>query len=367
MKYRMPFIFKLWKNSFPLHLKAIFYLVPVIILLYSILLNALLPVLSQYIFLKNSDYAQEIIFDSVSSEAFRQTENPYMFSHAEMAIMTEDKVSTSLGVEIYFCKKDCDWQNSYFTDENILSHNGNLENAEGLLLGYDCAAILGAEVGDIIKVGFGTYTIKAGDYYELPVIGIVKPSYSDEELVKDRTCNSSLAIVPDEIYERILRLESERSPRTFLQQEGEIPETARAIARADRLEHVKSALCGPYALYKWGFLAIIITFLLASVLLMEVNYIQRNYKQELIILSKLGMKKNDTMSIMGALVFMDCAAAGLLAMLITKGYVLDIFLQTYVSAANYALICLALIFIIGIILYLKCRIFNKKLYEETMA
>ena len=45
MKYRMPFIFKLWKNSFPLHLKAIFYLVPVIILLYSILLNALLPVL----------------------------------------------------------------------------------------------------------------------------------------------------------------------------------------------------------------------------------------------------------------------------------------------------------------------------------
>ena len=41
MKYRMPFIFKLWKNSFPLHLKAIFYLVPVIILLYSILLNAL--------------------------------------------------------------------------------------------------------------------------------------------------------------------------------------------------------------------------------------------------------------------------------------------------------------------------------------
>ena len=134
-----------------------------------------------------------------------------------------------------------------------------------------------------------------------------------------------------------------------------------------RLEHVKSALCGPYALYKWGFLAIIITFLLISVLLMEVNYIQRNYKQELIILSKLGMKKNDTMSIMGALVFMDCAAAGLLAMLITKGYVLDIFLQTYVSAANYALICLALIFIIGIILYLKCRIFNKKLYEETMA
>lgn len=89
MKYRMPFIFKLWKNSFPLHLKAIFYLVPVIILLYSILLNALLPVLSQYLFLKNSDYAQEIIFDSVSSEAFRQTENPYMFSFAEMAIITE--------------------------------------------------------------------------------------------------------------------------------------------------------------------------------------------------------------------------------------------------------------------------------------
>ena len=134
MKYRMPFIFKLWKNSFPLHLKAIFYLVPVIILLYSILLNALLPVLSQYLFLKNSDYAQEIIFDSVSSEAFRQTENPYMFSHAEMAIITEDKVSTSLGVEIYFCKKDCDWQNSYFTDENILSHNGNLEMQRGFCL-----------------------------------------------------------------------------------------------------------------------------------------------------------------------------------------------------------------------------------------
>ena len=94
MKYRMPFIFKLWKNSFPLHLKAIFYLVPVIILLYSILLNALLPVLSQYLFLKNSDYAQEIIFDSVSSEAFRQTENPYMFSHAEMAIMTQRMTSS---------------------------------------------------------------------------------------------------------------------------------------------------------------------------------------------------------------------------------------------------------------------------------
>ena len=39
MKYRMPFIFKLWKNSFPLHLKAIFYLVPVIILLYLSLIH----------------------------------------------------------------------------------------------------------------------------------------------------------------------------------------------------------------------------------------------------------------------------------------------------------------------------------------
>lgn len=100
---------------------------------------------------------------------------------------------------------------------------------------------------------------------------------------------------------------------------------------------------------------------------MEINYIQRNYKQEMIILGKLGMKKKDAMSILGGLIFLDCIAAGIPAFVITKWYVLDVFLQTYVSAATYLLISLVLILILGAIIYLKCGIFNKKLYQEIIT
>lgn len=366
----LKYLGALWKKSFLKQVLSFAYLLPVMLVIFTSLLQMVLPSYSNYQFYKRSNFTYmysdipltaDNPLQSINVEEGVLMPSNHMAVYSQLNEMEYEQMSffeKNSFEDVHFATKDMDIHATYFSKDNFITKVKEFKD-NTIYISYSTAKSLGVKIGDLVAVKIQDDFLEEKEI-RLTVAGFIKPLYRDLTLsYSTHTGFTALAIISKEDYDFILENVICINYTFFTDKVQNASLKAYEVNKDDLVKSVEMFFDLKESKRKIVLSALSTIAAIVFLTYFEFSFARRKNRKDIETFMKLGMPAKNVRIIYFLIVYTSFAITVLLTLLISKFIYLDRMVGIYCDPVV-LLTFFAIILITGSISILVQSLFIKR-------